>query len=515
METELKLSVRPDAVPRLQQHPLLTRYATSPPRLQVLSGIYFDTPNFDLRHADAGLRVRKVDQDWIQTLKAGGTVVAGLHQRNEWESKVAGPTPDLEVLRRQIDPKSQFARLIKDLRKRGELVPAFTTSVQRTVWDLRLPTGDEVECAIDQGSIDSRHGNTPVSELELELKSGDPARLFDLALELQSDVPMQIGNLSKADRGYEMAGTDTWAAVKASALRLSPRMSIGKAFQAIVMNCVEQIQANQPGVTLRQDIDSLHQMRVGLRRLRSAFTLFEPLIPCPESIQEELLWLGSVLGPARDWDVLHGSTLPGLHGMVGGGEILQPVLDAAQNEIRIQHERVANGVGSPRYTRLLLTLCSWIQGAQWNKDRAPVEHDRLNRTVAGFADDVLRRQRQRLMKRGRHLHGADPATRHRLRIAAKRARYATEFFASLFPEKAVRRYVRSLALLQDELGLLNDAAVAKNLLRELEASQPQIRVEAACIWGYLTCRLDQDDPALVSHWKRFKSIPAPQRSASR
>lgn len=510
METELKLLIRPEDADKLRQHPLLKQYAMDAPRQQTLSGIYFDTRDHDLRQADAGLRVRQVNQDWIQTLKAGGTAVAGLYQRNEWESKVNGPTPDLEALRRQIDPKSQFAKLIKDLHKRGELFPAFTTSVERTVWDLRLPTGDEVECVIDQGSIDAKDGKAPVSELELELKSGDPRHLFELALQLQNDVPMQIGSLSKADRGYGLAKPSAVAPVKARPVRLSADMSIEDVFRTIVTNCLEQIQSNQPGVMTCRDADSLHQMRVGLRRLRSALAIFKQIIPCPESIQVELQWLGGALGTARDWDVFYQSTLPGLHGMASASDVLQPVLDAVHDKVRKNHEAGAASVSSPRYTRLILTLFSWIEGAQWRINIQPKNRRRLARPIVAFASDILARDRERMIKRGRHLQGGDVAARHRLRIAAKRARYATEFFASLYPAKRVRRYASSLAVLQEDLGLLNDTAVAKKLLRELEVSHPQIRVEAAFIWGYIACRLEQEHPGLLKHWKRFKAIALPQ-----
>lgn len=509
METELKLLIRPEDADKLRQHPLLRQYATDAPREQTLSSIYFDTRNYDLRQADAGLRVRRVNQDWIQTLKAGGAATAGFYQRNEWESKVDGPTPDLEALRRQIDPKSNFSKMIKDLRKHGALVPAFTTSVLRTVWDLHLPTGDEVECVIDQGSINTEDGKTAVSEFELELKSGDPVHLFDLALQLQKDVPMQIGNLSKSDRGYSLVKPNVFAAIKASPMQLSPRMSIEDAFKAIILNCLQQIQANQPGVMMHQDADSLHQMRVGLRRLRSALAMFKKSIVCPEPIEAELRWLGDALGTVRDWDVLYQSTLPGLGSLASTTDVLQPVLDAVKTTVRTHRKAVATSVGSPRYTRLILIFSSWLQGAQWRSDNRPKNRRQLRRPIAGLAGDILKRDQQRLIERGQHLQGAASEVRHRLRIAAKRARYATEFFASLYSEKTVRPYVKSLAVLQEDLGLLNDAAVARHLLRDLEASHPQLRVEAAFIWGYLACRLDQDDPALLKHWKQFKAIKPP------
>ena len=146
METELKLLIEPSDAEALRKHPLFRKYAADPPHEQTLTGIYFDTPNYDLRRADAGLRVRQVGSDWVQTLKVGGQAVGGLHQRQEWESKVAGPAPDLDALRELVGTKSDYAKLIHKLGKLDLLHRTFATQVKRTVWELTLPEGDEVEC---------------------------------------------------------------------------------------------------------------------------------------------------------------------------------------------------------------------------------------------------------------------------------------------------------------------------------------------------------------------------------
>ena len=399
---------------------------------------------------------------------------------------------------------------MKKLPKRGQLLPTLTTSVKRTVWDLRLPGGDEVECVIDQGNIEANDATAPVSELELELKSGDPKHLFDLALQLQQDVPMQIGNFSKADRGYDLLTPRPFVAVKATPVQLQPRMSIEEAFKSIVINCLAQIQSNQPGLFVQHDADSLHQMRVGLRRLRSALAMFEDHIACPAEIVSELRWLGLTLGAARNWDVLKASTLPGLRGLMADADILQPLHEAVENKIRLNHETVAAAAGSPRYTTLILTFLRWVEAMEWRNALSVPALRRIAKPVDNFARETIQQDQRRLKKRGRNLQAADAPTRHRLRIAVKRARYASEFFASLYPQKSVQQYVKSLALLQENLGLLNDVAVAKILMREIEASQPELRVEAAYVLGYMACRLGQDDTGLLKQWRRLKATAVPR-----
>lgn len=509
METELKLLIEPSDAEALRKHPLFRKYAADPPHEQTLTGIYFDTPNYDLRRADAGLRVRRVGSDWVQTLKVGGQAVGGLHQRQEWESKVAGPAPDLDALRELVETKSDYAKLLDKLGKLDLLHRTFATQVKRTVWELTLPEGDEVECAIDEGSIEYGSSKVPIGEVELELKSGEPKRLFDLALQLQQDIPLHIGNLSKADRGYGLMVPHEVSAVKATSIRLDRKMTVETAFRSIVENCLAQIQANEPGVTRERDIESVHQMRVGLRRLRSALSMFKDVIRCPENIAAELKWLGTELGAARDWDVLTESTLSRIGKEIADKAANAPVRKAAQETAKAHHDEAATGVLSPRYTKLVLEFYSWVQGSGWRQSSTEAQHRRLQRPIGRFADEILSRDQQRLRKRGRRLKGANPETRHMVRIAAKKTRYATEFFQSLYPTDRVLPYVKALSRLQDNLGRLNDASVGATLLQDLSLARPEISNDANFVRGYLVCRTRSDDIALDQLWTKFKKIALP------
>jgi triphosphatase len=303
MEVELKLLISPQDIQSFKKHALLKKYAQSAPVKQEQFDIYFDTTDLDLRESDAGLRVRQTGKVWTQTLKAGGNVAGGLHQRHEWETILLGPEPDLYALRKIIDVCGAWDKLIASPKIARQLKPIFTTNVHRTIWQLQLPEGDEIECVLDEGEINNADRRNPVSEIELELKSGNALHLFDFALELLKKVPMRIGNQSKAERGYALNMQEKPLAVKAKSLALSKKMTIERAFEAIVENCLRQIQANESGVAHSHDVDSLHQMRIGLRRLRSVLGLFREVIALPEALQQELDWLSDEISAARDWDV--------------------------------------------------------------------------------------------------------------------------------------------------------------------------------------------------------------------
>jgi inorganic triphosphatase YgiF len=511
MEVELKLTLAERDTEALRRHPLLKAYALRQPQLQTMADIYFDTPGQDIRHSNAGLRVRQVGSDWIQTMKGGGSVEGGLHSRHEWESLVTGPQPDLAALRDLVDKNSVWASLLRTPAVEQGLAPIFKTSVQRMVWDLRLPQGDLVECVLDQGQLACGELFSPISELELELKSGDPVHLFDFALQLQEAIPMHIGTLSKAERGYALFAPQPVAAVKATPLKLTKRMTVEQVFQAIMVNCMTQVQANEAGVSGARDVESLHQMRVGLRRLRSALALFRGMLPVPQDLLDDIDWLSGQLGAARDWDVLAGSTLPVLRGLVGqaGATDLEPLLQAAQRHAATLHGTVAEALTSPRYTGLVLRFTRWVLSAGWREHMTLQEWNLLAEPLRKFAGATLTQDQRRLHKRGRRLHNATPQARHRVRIAAKKARYALEFFRSLYTPQQVRSYLTALSDLQDGLGWMNDVAVADRLLVALQDGEPALAAATGYARGYLACRGERDAQQLQRCWKRFAKLKQP------
>ncbi|MBK9608968.1 MAG: CYTH and CHAD domain-containing protein [Betaproteobacteria bacterium] len=511
MEIELKLRIEPDAAAALRRHPLLVRHAIGPPRVQRLAATYFDTADLILRRHGAALRVRRVARRWIQTLKAGGDVAAGLHSRQEWETRTSGPAPDLAALRELdgIDPEWAGILAVPDLSQ--GLVPIFTTRFRRTSWQLRLDDGTELELALDQGTAEHETARAPISEVELELKSGDPARLFGLALELQAALPLRVSNVSKAERGFALRAPGPPAVVKAVPLRFPAQPRVEQGLRAIVGNCLAQIQGNEDGVTLGGDIESVHQMRVGVRRLRVALRLFERVAPCPAALQTEIKWLAAELGAARDWEVLAGITLAEVGDACPAATGIEPLRAAALALATAKRKRAAEAVDSARYARLLLTLGHWLLGAVAHEALPPAQQAALAAPLGRFAARVLKNWHGRLLRQGAGLSGATPEARHQVRIVAKRVRYATDFFASLYPPRRLRRYVKALTAMQDILGRMNDAAVAAGLLRQLVQADPALAESAGFVNGFLSADARRAASKLDRRWRQIERIGPPRR----
>jgi len=509
MEVELKLLIDAADVAAFRHHLLLTHYALSAPRTQQLTSVYFDTSDLALQRGAAALRVRRVGRDWVQTFKAGGRVDAGLHQREEWETPVAGPALDLAALRALIAPDSEWAALLTDAGLADKLLPIFTTRFRRRTWMLRSVHGDVVELALDQGAVHHGERQTPISEIELELKHGNPAALFELALALQDTIPLRVGSISKAERGYALCApqpqppTPAYARASVLAADLTADLTVEQGFQAIVSNCLEQIQANEAGVEHGIDPESVHQMRVGVRRLRSALAIFDQLIPCPPALKAELGWLASTLGEARDWEVLATATLSGIPDIDRHARKLAPLCQAALQEAQAARRCAAAALDSVRYARLVLALGAWKLDMPWRDCATADCAQALSGPLRPFAAGKLARLRHRLYKRGRDLESGAAPARHRARIAAKKLRYAAEFFQSYFPGKRGRTLLDALAKVQDVLGRMNDLAVASRLLRDLAHRRAGLAKEADFVCDCLDAGGQHDLRKLRKRWRAF------------
>lgn len=327
------------------------------------------------------------------------------------------------------------------------------------------------------------------------------------------DKTTGIGRRSNAERGHAICATQETQVgekiVKAVRLRLKTSMTVEQAFEAIIVNCLNQVDGNEHGVIHGNDPESIHQMRVGIRRLRSALDLFEDTIGCPKVLLAGWKWIGSQLGAARDWEVLAESSLGELAGEFPDYIDVATLRQSALEQARKNREQAALALQSARYIRLRHQFMGWLTGKSWRKSQLDPDVSVNDLPVKKFARKIIRHGEHRLIKRGKHLRENEPESRHRVRIASKKARYATEFLQSLFAKKTVKPYLSTLSDLQQELGWLNDAAVAMRLLDQIQVLDPQAATPAAFVRGYLYAAIHGDQPRLLKSWKRFAKVASP------
>ena len=452
-EIELKLEFDPADVARIHAHPLLAATAS---QHKTLHSTYYDTADLALCKAGVSLRVRDTNGRFVQTIKsANGN--AGLFDRSEWEHEVKDHDIDL------IAASGTALEPLLSVRVRNALRPVFETRVDRTVYQV-VRNGSDIEVALDRGEVAAGGRHAAINEIELELKHGEPVELFRLARKLDATVPLRISGKVKAERGYELVEDVHQAFEKAKPIQLDPSMASGEAFRAIVHNCLRQIIANEPGVCAG-DAEALHQMRIGLRRLRAAITAFAEVSADSKQnrIKTELKAATNKLGPARDLDVFAADVFKHLSD-TGAGE---KEFAEASRDFTLKREktyaRLADFVRSKRFRRTLLDVAEWVETGCWTRARSGAEQ-----TIKKHAADVLATFRKQIRKKGGDLHELDARARHKLRIRAKKLRYMIEFFGGVFPDhKNVKRRevaLSSLKTLQDTLGSLNDIAARKALV---------------------------------------------------
>lgn len=467
IETELKLYIAPEDTDKFVQHPLL-QSAVSQKASQHLHSTYFDTPEYNLLQQGVGLRVRRIGDRRVQTIKTAGKGLGGLHQRQEWETDITGEVPDYNQF-----PQGVLPEWCADQQNLSKIQALFTTEFMRTTWHL-LSDGNEVEVALDQGEIKTDTARHTLSEVELELKSGTPDHLYLMALTLHDVVPLRIENKSKAALGYELYKPEPLQFYKAGAVDLNSAMTAEQAFIHILWHCLRHLQANEEMVLHGSDIEGVHQMRVALRRLRSCLSLYKPLIPKKiyANLRDDIKWITAILGVARDWDVF-ALSLQEIHSQDHNSSLsafLREELEKLQRQVTEfqaqAYVNVRDALRSPRYTRLLLQLGKWLTQHGWRQQLKTEILQRLDSPVSEFANQILDSHYQRVCQQGTDLTQLTPKQLHNLRISIKKLAYGTRFFNALYPHEIVRPYAKNLSHLQDELGILNDGNVASDLLNQ-------------------------------------------------
>ena len=502
LETELKLQIDPRHIVRLRGHPLFKRATRRLSRK--LYSVYYDTPDLDLWRAGVTLRLRRSSGRWVQTIKGGGTVAAGLHQRHEFETGSTAPVPDFSAI-----GDHELAAHFASPQLRAHLKPMIVTEFTRVSSMLAPAPGIAIEASIDRGIIKSGAATEPVCELELEVKTGPAWRAYQVAMQLLKAVPLLVEDRSKAERGVALHLGTRCAPLKSPPSPVAADMTSNHAFKALVLTSLAHYTANQRGMLVGADPEYLHQMRVALRRLRSVFSTFAPLFPAAvlEPPVAEIRWLARILGAARDWDVFVAETLPPLSARYAQHPGMAALTRSAAKRREAANRVARRAVRSARGQGLLLALGAWTNAETWLEGLDVAQSSEMQRPVSGFAHTVLDAALERVRGRGRHFANLAPPELHRLRIAAKKLRYAAESFAPLHDGKSARDYQDALARLQDALGSYNDAVKMTSFA---ERASRGLRGAAAneargIMLGWSAGMQTADTRHLKRVWKEFRA----------
>jgi inorganic triphosphatase YgiF len=457
-EIELKLAMAPDDIARLSRTAPLSSEGETPPPPRRLASTYYDTPGFALANAGVSLRLRRIGDGLVQTVKTAGQSAAGLFDRSEWEIPVDHADPDPAHLR------ATGLAIFADDRLIGQLTPVFSTNFLRTIYRLGdAEAGWEIEAALDCGEVVAGSRSEPICEVELELRRGGTERLFVLARQVLDAVPARPLSITKSERGVRLANGDHDRPVKARVPPLGPDLTVAAAFQTIGRSCLDHLLVNERCLLATGDGEAIHQMRVALRRLRSAIKVFRPLLESPRlaEIKVELRWLLERLGSARDADVFVAEIIDPVMKIHPDEPGLSALRDhwLADRDARLNAAIAA--VRDRRFAALVLDLGAWVETGDWLGVPGEPPRRKLEAPIGPFALRRLGKAVRRLLRQGGDdLGRLSPEDQHEVRILCKQARYTGEFFSTLVPRKQMKVFLGELSEVQDALGHLNDIAVA-------------------------------------------------------
>ncbi len=459
IETEIKFEVTPGDLRKLAASRKLRPYSKELSEHQHIVSTYFDTRDHVLRRNGISLRIRQIGKKRTQTIKT--SVSDASIDRGEWETRIRGDDLDLRAAR-----STPLQRLMSK-RVRRDLSAAFSTHVHRTLIPLRSGAS-RLELALDEGHIRAGLHSSPLAEVELELKSGPVGHLFRTARTIAQLVPARLALKTKSRQGYDLVTGQPTASVPAARIFLSPKETLETSFQAIGRSTLHHIVANEAAV-LSGLPEGVHQMRVGVRRLRAGLWVFSDMLRCTQTaaIRRDLKWLAGKLGPVRDLDVFLTTRvklldaadppIPGLGDLIGELDYRRAVAAEAAKA----------AIASARYRLMILNILEWIEDGTWLKLRPSLRKQRIK----PFAAELFVRRMAKAKKRARDISELSVYDRHELRIALKKLRYAIYFFENLFQgharRKAIADHKDCLAKLQDSLGALNDIAVHQRMIRRL------------------------------------------------
>ncbi|MCW0234365.1 MAG: CHAD domain-containing protein [Ferrovibrio sp.] len=285
-------------------------------------------------------------------------------------------------------------------------------------------------------------------------------------------------------------------------------VSVAAAFAIVLRHCLAQFDANLLPVLRDRDQEGVHQMRVALRRLRSAIGLFAPILDnnALQPLLDDLRWLGAPLGRKRDLDVFITETLNPLRSQADPPKRLQHLATILEDHRAAAQVALESALNAPRLAALRLALARFVAAIESGDPAVLADTDAATGPAMRFAAALLRKRHKKVKALGRRHAELDIPALHELRIQAKKLRYTAEFFRLLFARrKTSRRFIAALAHLQDCLGMLNDADVGARLVRDLLPAAGEDPA-AAAIAAWFAGRQQLQPAQLGEAWDSFAAI---------
>lgn len=447
VEVELKFQLPESKKKTVQQY--LKKHKAKYIHLQAK---YYDTPDRLLAKNGMALRLRKEDDQWVQTFKAAGQ--SHLHRvEEEIHLGACDQEPDLNL------ELYQDNKVVTDLinavlgTQAEKLSLQFETDVQRT-YHVFEADNTAIEVCLDDGVVKTADTQSIICEVEFELKQGAVKTLIQFAQQWINRYALWLDVRSKAERGNLLAlGQAASPAVHAKALTLNKDITAEQALKKIIENCLGQFLPNMAAIADEvAEPEHIHQARVSLRRLRSALKHFSgwssELNPVWE---EQIAELFRKLGDTRDEDAIRTEVLPVIQ-QHGSPELLLPVSVQPSKEL-------STIFTSADTIKLLLDLLAFAYSEEDSKNKKAGLKKHIKKSLDKLHHKVI--------SNAEHFSELEVSEQHKIRKTAKQLRYCVEFISSLYPDKKVQQYLKHLQPVQNTLGQYNDLFIAEGIFNKV------------------------------------------------
>ena len=369
---------------------------------------------------------------------------------------------------------------------------------------LREPAPARV--ALLHGRLRAKPGAQTVCRVTL---SGSPPAVAALARELAQALRLSVADASLAAEACALAEKELPPA-PLGAPELPPDSSVSAAFAFACAHLARVIVHYAPLAAAREGTEPVHQMRVAVRRLRSALALFRRVVACAEvdAAKAGLRVLGGALGPARDWDVFTEGTAHAVAAAFPDDAAIGRLVAAATRRRDACYGELRRVLDSADFRRLGITLATLPAARPWeaaHDGEVPHGSNAPPETLQEFAARALSRRLRHLASHGDDISKLPNQTLHLIRLRAKRLRYGVEMLAPLYPRREARRYLRRLANLQDQLGHLNDGTVAAALMAELGRAGGR-GFAAGVVCGFVAAGTGGARASIERSWRKFRRL---------
>ena len=500
-ETELKLYCTDESVwGKIMTAEALAAVAVPGSEVtQQLEARYFDTPSHTLQKAKLAYRIRREGENWVATIKGGGSSKGGLHARLEWNVSVSNSEPEIGAF-----SHTEIGLKLQEIVGDEILEPIMITSFERKKVDVVMPDGSTIEVAADKGAIIAGEKTAPILEIELELKTGQPVSLFMLGADLAREYPLLPEPDSKFYRGLLLAGLSAENPKKNVLPQVDKTKPIGEALSVLLIELITQVLVAQRAfIENPEQPEMAHELRICLRRLRSVLTFSEPLTVIKQYTwyQDELRKLGQKIATIRGLDVAYASWQQVVNYKTTEENSKLWVGDLLIEKRNQEMEKVVHEFRAGLATPLLLGLWAELLDKDWQQvityNHTAKEYVISN--VASWLKKVKKDEEETV-------EWTDGEYVHNLRLEIKKIRYVVEVMQPLLGESS--RLIEQLTRLQDTLGIICDSHGTEVLLKTLlrGKSGKAVHLEAGMLIGWQVREQFSLHKKLDKYWKKFNRI---------